>query len=326
MNVGMIGYGFMGGAHLAAMRAIEGVKVKSVVTRTRPSATGPARGNLDLKSGPLPDDVAWHSVWREVLDDPEIDAVDICLPTDLHKEVTLAALAAGKHVLCEKPMALNTADCDVMLTAAEQSGRVFMVGQVLRFMFPYRYAADFVVKAGKDAVRRCIFQRSAGFPGWGGWLGDEARSGGAILDLLCHDLDKALSIFGPPDRVSAGSQGPVDTVRAALHYSSDLVVQVEGGWFSPETPFSASFLLETDDQALSFEGGGLSRKRAEIVEPIEIPEHDPYADEIAYFVDCCRKNAAPDLCPPAESAAAVRLANLVKAARESNGKELAWQA
>lgn len=326
MNVGMIGYGFMGGAHLAPLQSIEGVRVKSVATRTRPSATGAAKGNLDLKSGPLPEDVEWHPDWREVIADPEIDAVDICLPTDLHKEVTLAALAAGKHVLCEKPMALNTADCDVMLAAAEQTGRVFMVGQVLRFMFPYRYAADFVATTGSKAVRRCTFQRSTGFPGWGGWLGDEARSGGAILDLLCHDLDMALAIFGPPGTVSALSQGPVDTVQATLQYPGELVVQVNGGWFDPETPFSASFMVQTETDTLSFEAGVLQRRKSDgAAEVIKTAEHDPYADEIAYFVDCCRANAAPKLCLPQESAAAVRLANLVKASRDANGEEMKWQ-
>jgi predicted dehydrogenase len=326
VNVGMIGYGFMGGAHLAALQAIEGVRVKSVATRSRPSVTGAVKGNLDLKSGPLPPDIEWHSDWRQVTADPEIDAVDVCLPTDLHKQVVLAALAAGKHVLCEKPMAFNTDDCDVMLAAAKQSGRVFMVGQVLRFMFPYRYAADFVATNGSKSVRRCTFQRSTGFPGWGGWLGDEARSGGAILDLLCHDLDMALSIFGPPDRVSSMSQGPVDTVRAALHYPGELMVQVEGGWFAPETPFSASFRVETETESLSFEAGVLQRLKSDgAAEVIRIPEHDPYADEIAYFMDCCRANAAPKLCLPQESAAAVRLANLVKASRDANGKEMEWQ-
>lgn len=326
MNVAMIGYGFMGGAHLTAMQAIEGVRVKSVATRTRPSATSAAKGNLDLKSGPLPQDVEWHPDWREVIADAEIDAVDVCLPTDLHKEIVLAALAAGKHVLCEKPMALHTADCDAMLAAAEQSGRVFMVGQVLRFMLLYQYAANFVAEAGTHSVRTCTFQRSTGYPGWGGWLGDEARSGGAILDLLCHDLDMALSIFGPPDRVSAVSLDPVDTVRATLHYPGELVVEVEGGWFSPETPFSANFIVATESETLSFEAGVLRRQKGVgAADVVEIPEHDPYADEIAYFIDCCRKNAAPELCLPQKSAAAVRLANLVKASRDANGKEMAWQ-
>jgi predicted dehydrogenase len=316
----------MGGAHLAAMQAVEGVTVKSVATRTRPSVTGPARGNLDLKSGPLPDDVAWHSDWLDVIADPEIDAVDVCLPTDLHKEVILAAFAAGKHVLCEKPMALNTEDCDAILAVARKSGRIFMVGQVLRFMFPYQYAARFITEVGREAVTRCSFQRSTGYPGWGGWLANEERSGGAILDLLCHDLDEVLNIFGPPRSVSATSKGPVDTVQATLRYGDRLAVQVEGGWFAPETPFSASFVVETKDEVLSFEGDVLRlQKRGEAGKVIEVPKHDPYFDEIAYFIDCCRRNAAPELCLPAESAAAVRLSNLVRASRDLNGKEMEWQ-
>jgi predicted dehydrogenase len=308
------------------MRAIEGVTVKSLATRTRPSANGPAKGNLDLKSEPLPEDVAWHSDWREVIADPEIDAVDVCLPTDLHKEVTLAALAAGKHVLCEKPMALNEEDCDAMLAQAHKSGRVFMVGQVLRFMFPYQYAARFIEKAGREAVARCTFQRSTGYPGWGGWLANEERSGGAILDLLCHDLDEVLSLFGPPRSVSAISMGPVDTVQATLRYGDRLAVQIEGGWFSSETAFSASFVVETQDEVLSLEGDVLRlQKRGEAGKVIEVPRHDPYFDEIAYFIDCCRRNAAPELCLPEESAAAVRLSNLVRAARDLNGKEMKWQ-
>jgi predicted dehydrogenase len=326
MNIALLGYGFMGGAHLAAMQAVEGVTVKSVAARTRPSATDPARGNLDLKSGPLPDDVVWHSDWRDIVADPEIDAVDVCLPTDLHKEVILAALAAGKHVLCEKPMALNSEDCEAILVAVRQSERIFMVGQVLRFMFPYQYAARFIEEAGREAVTRCSFQRSTGYPDWGGWLANEERSGGAILDLLCHDFDEVLSIFGPPRSVSATSKGPVDTVQATLHYGDRFAVQVEGGWFSPETPFSASFVVETKDEVLSFEGDVLRlQKRGEEVKVIEIPGHEPYFDEVSYFIDCCRRNVAPELCLPEESAAAVRLSNLVRTSRDLNGKEMEWQ-
>jgi predicted dehydrogenase len=327
MNVGLLGYGFMGGAHLAAMQAVEGVRVKSVATRTRPSATDPARGNLDLKSGPLPGDVAWHSDWRDVIADPEINVVDVCLPTDLHKDVILAALIAGKHVLCEKPMALNAEDCDAILAAARKSERIFMVGQVLRFMFPYQYAARFIEKAGREAVARCSFQRSTGFPGWGGWLANEERSGGAVLDLLCHDLDEVLDIFGPPRSVSATRKGPVDTVHATLQYDDRLAVQVEGGWFHSETPFSASFVVETRDEVLSFaEDVLLLQKKGEKAKAIEIPDHDPYFDEIAYFIDCCRRNIDPELCLPEESAATVRLANLVRASRDLNGKEMEWRA
>jgi predicted dehydrogenase len=324
MKLAVLGYGFMGSAHLAAMQRIDGVTVNSVSSRTRPSADRPARGNLKLESGPLPEDVVWYPDWKEILKDPEIDAVDVCLPTDLHKEAILAALAAGKHVLCEKPMALNVEECDAILAAVKQSRQVFMVGQVLRFMFPYQYAADFIAQVGREAVTRCVLQRSTGYPGWGGWLGEEKRSGGAILDLLSHDLDQVLRTVGPPRLLSAVSQGEVDTMRARLNYEDGLVVQVEGGWFASDVPFSASFEVETADTLLSFHEGTLRRRDAGGEHIVEIPQHDPYFDEIAYFIDCCRRNAAPKLCLPKESAAAVRLSNLLRASRDANGKELEW--
>jgi predicted dehydrogenase len=325
MKLAVLGYGFMGSAHLAAMRRMDGITVKSVSSRTRPSADSPARGNLKLESGPLPEDVVWYPDWKEIMKDPEIDAVDVCLPTDLHKEAIVAAMAAGKHVLCEKPMALNSEDCDAILAAVEESGPVLMVGQVLRFMFPYQYASDFIAEVGCEAVTRCVLQRSTGYPGWGGWLGEEKRSGGAILDLLSHDLDQVLRTFGPPRSLSAVSQGEVDTMRASLHYDNGHMVQVEGGWFTSDVPFSASFEIETADTLLSFHEGALRLRNADGEQILEILQQDPYFDEIAYFIDCCRRNAAPKLCLPRESAAAVRLSNLLRASRDANGKELEWQ-
>ena len=76
-------------------------------------------------------------LWREVVTDPAIDAVDICLPTHLHKPVALAALENGKHVLCEKPMALNTSECDELMAVAANAGKTFMIAQVLRVRYPY---------------------------------------------------------------------------------------------------------------------------------------------------------------------------------------------
>lgn len=325
MKVALLGYGFMGGAHLAAMQRIAGVEVKVVSSRTRPSADGPSRGNMDLQATPLPDTVEWNADWRSILEDPEIDVVDVCLPTDLHREVVLAAFAAGKHVLCEKPMALNTADCDEMMAAAEASGRVFMVGQVLRFMYPYRYAAKFLQEAHRGDIVRCVLRRSTGYPQWGNWLIQEERSGGAILDLMSHDLDLALSLFGDPRSVQAKSLGPVDTMRGTLRYDDGLEVEVEGGWFTPDAPFSASFEIQTKNTLLTFHDNVLScREDGKETHRIDIPEHDPYFDEIAYFIDCCRRNTAPALCLPTESAQAVAISLLLKASRDADGKELRW--
>ncbi len=316
----------MGGAHLAALQRVNGVTVTTVATRTKPSADAPARGNLDLPSGPLPDSVEWTPDWRAAIQSPVIDAIDICLPTNLHKEAILLGLEHGKHVFCEKPLALTEADCNDLLEAAAKSDRIFMVGQVLRFMFPYRYAAAFVRQVGRDRIKACTLQRSTGFPGWGGWLGKEEFSGGAILDLLSHDLDQALSLFGQPQTIAARSLGPVDTMEATLRYADGIAIKVEGGWFNPDLPFSASFHIEAEGESLTFKDGKLLLQFGDTHTAIQIPTTDDgYFSELAYFVECCRTGSAPLRCPPVESAQAVKISTLLKLSREQDGKELTWQ-
>jgi predicted dehydrogenase len=323
MKIGIIGFGFMGGVHLSAIEQIEGAALAAVSSRTRPAADAPSRGNLEhVKSGTLPADVNWYSDWRELIQDPNVDAVDICLPTHLHKEVALSAFERGKHVLCEKPMALTPSDCDQMLEAANKSGRTFMVGQVLRFMYPYRYAASFISTTCHGAVKACTMRRKTGYPQWSEWLSNEQCSGGAILDLLSHDIDQTLKLFGRPHTVSAVSDGEIDTMRGTLQYSNGLRVKVEGGWYTPELPFSAGFEIAGDDAVLSFEDGKLHLNLHGTEQPIDIPEHQEYLDQMKYFIECCTNNTAPDLCPPADSAEAVKLAILLKASRDQNGKEL----
>jgi len=322
MNIGLIGYGFMGGAHAAAISQIPGATLTAVASRTKPSADGPTRGNLDLKTEPLPDTVRWTPNWQEVVDDPTIDAIDICLPTPMHREVIERAFANGKHVLCEKPMALTDEDCAELLALAKASGKVFMIAHVLRWMQPYPYAFNFVQKT--PAITTATLRRSTGFPHWSAWLRDTAVSGGAILDLLCHDIDQALQWFGDPITVSATSLGEVDTMRGVLHYADKQVI-VEGGWLAPETPFAASFEITANDASLHFAEGKLTETHGNETKEIALPEGDAYRDEIAYFVQCCATGSAPTLCTPESSAKAVRLALLLQHSRDNNGKELPWQ-
>lgn len=326
MKFALLGYGFMGGAHLAAMQKIAGVEVAAVATRTRPSDDGPTRGNMDLASGPLPESVQWTPDWRTLIADPAIDAIDICLPTDLHREIILAALAAGKHVFCEKPMALTVPECEEILAAAKASDRTLMVGQVLRFMGPYVEAARFLDEVGRENVTSATLRRSTGFPEWGGWLTDTARSGGAILDLLCHDIDIALDLFGQPETVRAVSIGEVDTMRATLRYADGREVVVEGGWLKPEEPFAAGFEIATATHRLVLREGKVYRAGADGVEAeVAIAEQDPYFDEIAYFVECVREGKAPSRCMPQDSARAVALSLLLKESRDNEGREQRWQ-
>lgn len=325
MKIGLIGYGFMGGAHAAAIQSLPGMTLYALASNTRPSADSPTRGNLALKTATIDESVKWTPDWREVIKDPAVDAVDICLPTHLHQEVITAALQAGKHVLCEKPMSLHASECEELMAAADKAGKVFMVAQVLRFMQPYVHAMEYVRSLGANNIRSCRLQRSTGFPQWSTWLSDQTRSGGAILDLLSHDLDQVLLWFGAPASVSTISIGEVDTAEITLNYPNDLKVHVIGGWLAPETPFSASFQVGAAESELHYDGSALKQLHGSVSEEIAIPEHDAYADEIAYFVDCATRGVAPLRCPPVDSARVVRLSELVKRSREEQGREMQWQ-
>lgn len=283
IRIAAVGSGFMGRTHADASTRIRGVELAGVIHR-------------DELAGALLD--------------PGIHAVDLCIPTDLHASVALEALRAGKHVLVEKPMALDDASCDRMMAEAERQRRVLMVAHVLRFSAPYLA----LERALPDhTVRAASFRRECGRPDWADWLLDPARSGGGVFDLLIHDADMALHLFGAPHAISATGSG--DLISAQLYYTNGLAVEISGGWHAPGFPFSMEYSIATDRSTLHYD----SRDA-----PPKIQPADGYASEIAYFAECVREDKPPSRCPPRESAEAVRLMLAVIAARERNGERIAW--
>lgn len=313
----------MGTMHLSSYQKIAGVEVVAVC----PAHARLASGNVAIVSKPLAEARASvpreYSHWKELLKMPELDAVDICLPTDLHAEVSVAALKAGKHVLCEKPMALTVENCERMIAAADEQGRILMIGQVLRFWPEYSYLEGFVKSGEYGRVRSALFVRRCGVPDWSAWLTDDSRSGGAIIDLLIHDIDQALLVFGTPDRVAAKSIGGVDTSMATLIYPNGPEVRIQGGWFPAGTALSMSFQIRADRAELEWTQQGLmlSTQSGER-KKIKLQDASGYDAEIAYFVDCCNENKRPERCMPQDSARALQVALALKESKNSGGEQI----
>ncbi len=322
----MVGLGFMGATHLAAFSKIPDVQLTAICTQSERSPAehiSQVGGNLGRPATQFDFSGVRHSThWRELVLDPEIDAVDICLPTDLHATVSIAALTAGKHVLCEKPMALTTAECDRMLATAEEQKRVLMIGHVLRFWPEYEVLSEFVSAQQHGAILSARFVRTCGLPDWSSWLAVEARSGGAVIDLLIHDVDQALKLFGIPERVAAMPLPDADAMTATLDYDHGLSVQIEGGWLLPGAPFSMGFQVKSERALLELAPEGLFLDDETGRRQMQSPERDAYDAEIAYFVDCCRTGNKPELSPPWQSAEAVRLALLLKESRRNGGEPI----
>ena len=327
VKVGIIGLGFMGATHATALSHLPDASLAAVCATNEKHLSGDLSdvgGNLGTTFGQLDfSAVKKYRRWQQVVDDEAIDVVDICLPTEFHAPVAKAALAAGRHVFCEKPMALNDADCEGMIEAARKSKRLLMVGQVLRFFPAYKKLKGFVQSGEWGRVRSVTFVRRAGLPQWSKWLSDDARSGGAILDLLVHDIDQVLWLFGAPDRISAKSIGEPDTMMATFIYPDGPEVRVQGGWFAPETPFSMSYQVRFDraEVEMTLDGVTVSDEKGQR-QRLELSGDDPYASQLGYFLECCRTGTSPLLCPPEESARAVQIASLLKQSRAEGGTQL----
>lgn len=139
----------------------------------------------------------------EMLKLPEIDAVSVCTWNSQHAPCTIAALNAGKHVLCEKPMALNAKEAEEMKAAAEKNGKLLMIGFVRRYGNDCKILQDFISKDffGDLYYAKATYLRRDGNPG--GWFGDKARSGGGpLIDLGVHVIDLVRYLSGNPKPVS----------------------------------------------------------------------------------------------------------------------------
>src|SRR5271157_1202721 len=330
MRLAVLGLGCMGVTHLKALREVPGAEIAALYSSDDRklsgdlSALGNPEGLIDI-SGAHP----YREIERAIAD-PAVEAVDICLPTYLHDVVAVEALRAGKHVLVEKPMALDGFGADRMLNAARRANRVLMTAHVLRFFPEYTALGDALAGGKLGRVRYAMFRRRCAAPAWGGWLHDPERSGGGVFDLLIHDADMCLHLFGKPETVSAcGVADPhtgVDCIGARLLYADGGVVLISGGWHAPgEYPFSMEYSVALDGGTVEFSSLG----RAPTLYPRNAPARalpletrDAYAAEIEYFAACCREKRAPERCPPAESALAVKLMLLLLDSRKRNGAQM----
>ena len=320
----------MGSAHLKALKCVPDATLDAILSnddRAREGDLSGVQGNL---GGPAERyDFASVKKYRDsakVLADPDIEAVDICLPTFLHAPVALQALKAGKHVLVEKPMALTGEEAEELLREAKRQNRILMSAQVLRFFPQYQVLRDTLPTLG--ATRHAFFRRRCAAPAWSKWLKNKALSGGGVFDLLIHDVDMALWLFGVPLSVSAiGSEDlarGIDILNATLFYPKGLQVSISGGWHHPKSyPFSMEYTVVADGGTIEYSSAGLPPtlyKEDGTAVPLKIGTHDGYVEEIKYFVDCVNGACQPEYCPPESSVQAVKLALLLDQARNRSGE------
>jgi predicted dehydrogenase len=251
----------------------------------------------------------------------DVDIVDVCVLTTAHKAVVLAAAAAGKAIVCEKPLARRLADGEEMVAACEAAGVPLFVAQVVRF-FPQFARAKAVLdegSLGKPAVLRTIRAGSVPYGGRKTWFMDFEQSGGVMMDVGVHDIDYARWCFGEVARVFARGlmvPGERDHALITLRFVSGAIGHIETSWSHPPGSFRTRIemagdkgLLEWDSlndqplQSFLVKDGGPDIGRAS---PLA-PEDDPYYRELAHFLDCLEHNQ-PFLVSPRDGLMAVKIA------------------
>jgi predicted dehydrogenase len=180
-------------------------------------------------------------------------------------------------------------------------------------------------------VRSAIFRRRCAVPTWGAWEFDSSKSGGGVFDLLVHDVDMCLHLFGVPEAISAVghedmAQG-IDTILAQFHYPGIGFVAVSGGWHHRgDFPFSMEYTVIADGGVVEYNSAGrpATLYRADgKSEALPPNDGDWYQAEIEHFLDACRTGVKPPLCPPEESATSVKLARIMLESRKGNGERIA---
>jgi predicted dehydrogenase len=329
VNISIVGAGFMGSAHASNYAALgERVRVKWVASRS-PERAANVAGTVGAQATA---DV------EAAVRDPEVDAVDICVPTPLHREMTELALDAGKHVFLEKPIALTLEDAEAIIAAANQSDRVFMVGMVLRFWPEYVELQRRVTagELGRPVAASAV--RLSPPADWNDWMADRTQSGGTPVDLMIHDFDQLNWLLGTPRTVYAREPASGHVV-ATLEYDGASGI-VEGSMRMPRSyPFSSNIRVLCEGGAAEYafsaapaeDGGNIGAPTAarglrlyrEGGEPETVPVEsaDPWGPEIEYFVECVEQGRAPEQGTGEQAREALRVSLAASRSLESGQPE-----
>jgi predicted dehydrogenase len=314
LKVGLVGMGGMGWFHASRYMQLPNVQIAAIadIIPERLEAKEAIQINIAADEEAFDfSQVARYGEGMELIEQAEVDLIDICLPTYLHAPYSIAALKAGRHVICEKPMALNPSDADQMIAAAEDADRLLMIAQVLRFWPEYRFLAQTIGNGAYGALRSLNMWRKGGRPGWSpdNWFLNPALSGGMMLDLHIHDVDFINATLGQPDqiyatgRLSAGAKS-YDVIHACFTYQDGPQVHMHAGWSAVQIPFVAGFEAWFDGALIVYDKGNLQifvgQEQIDMVVPA-VQSGDGYQEEIAYFLNCIETGTRPDLCSPAST-------------------------
>lgn len=308
LRIAIVGAGGMGTVHHSNYAHVENCRVQALVGVSAQDARRAEEWKLPL----------YPSI-EALLAAEDIDVVDICTPTFLHKQQALEALGAGKHVIVEKPIALHRKDAEEMYACAKANAALLFVAQALQFTKEISLLHALVTSGEFGKPLDAFFQRLTACPYWaqGGWLFDKEKSGLLPFDLHIHDLDIIVRLFGTPKSMSFTSCGNSGRDYKE-HYRFDyrfegLQVVAEAGWLNANIPFSAGWRVYFEKALVIYDGERVTAYPAEgepivydtaddvlIPTGINVPPTGMYLRELRHFLGCIEKGSWSQLVPEAQ--------------------------
>jgi predicted dehydrogenase len=287
-RVALVGSGFAQNVHARAVQEQPTGELVAVANWREPSAKALAE-RYDIPRV--------TTDWQEIVSAPDVDAAVVATPNALHAPQAVALLRSGKHVMVEKPMAMNVAECDEMIEASRDSGAFLMVAHCWRFRQEVRAMRDRIAAREFGEV---VKTRGYGVhANWGpsGWFVDPALAGGgALVDMGVHAIDTARFLLGDPlpARICAtvgtryGDYTVDDDGILLISWSSGVSSIVESGWWHPHAGG-----LEADTEVFGTEGYARIWDPEPPSEDYEHGSQPMYTAQMAEFLDAIAEGRQP---------------------------------
>jgi len=313
MKVVIVGFGGMGNTHYNVLKQMDDVEIIALVDVEESRLTEKVN-----ETG-----VRTYTDIRVMLENEKPDFVEICTPSYLHCEQSVAVMEKGIHVLSEKPAALNADDVKKIYKCAAENNVMYMTAHVLRFWPEFAWLKEALDSGRYGKLINLNMWRPSGKPlyTWQNWMLDKEKSGLVPFDLHIHDIDFMIYLLGSPRETSyfqeIGTHGHY--VNTICRYENGTRVEASASWLTGKVPFKMGYeaIFEhayadfcQDKLALYANGNEAEYPVDEIVlegSDINVTNVNAYYKEVRYFMDCLKQNKKPSIITEEELLSAVSL-------------------
>jgi predicted dehydrogenase len=324
IRIAVVGFGFMGITHTMNILKNPELELVAIIDKNPENI----RKNINEQVGNFStggisekeiSNIQIYSSFEDCVADVQLDACVIAVHTDFHYKLTKLAFEAGINVLLEKPFCLDISEGEELIELAGNKGLLLMIAHVVRFMPPYQKLKNWIESGEFGELKFLSMTRFSGVPAWGQWIEKQKEfgsSGGALFDLLIHDIDFVQWALGIPDTIDPtilpGKLSRHDYLNARWKYNSGVNVKIEGGnIFHTAFPFQAGFTAGFEKASIVYS----STNPENIIvstdtETIEIPAGDTmegYSGELNYFAECVKNKTNPEKCTPESALLSIKL-------------------